>query len=84
MRLTMVSAIGAARRAGIGAYNRGAMPPLAHHPTPGSAGFRALPRTMAGNRMGMAGGFRGGSMGGFHGGGTMGGFHGGGFGGGRR
>jgi hypothetical protein len=68
------------------AYNRGAMPPLAHHPTPGSAGFRALPRsTMAGSRTGMGGGFRGGSMGGFHGGGMMGGFHGGGgFGGGRR
>lgn len=70
---------------GYRAYNRAGMPPLAHHPAPGSAGFRALPRTMAGNHMGMAGGgFRGGSMGGFNGGGMTGGFHGGGFGGGRR
>jgi hypothetical protein len=54
----------------------GKLPPLAHHPTPGSAGFRALPRNMASARMGMAmGGFRG--VGGFHGGGAMGGFHGG-------
>ncbi|MFZ0961332.1 MAG: hypothetical protein WAO35_10550 [Terriglobia bacterium] len=70
-----------------GGRNRASMPPLAHQPTPGSAGFRALPRTMASNRMGggfRSGGFRGGSFGGgFHGGGMMGGFHGG-FGGGRR
>ncbi len=65
-----------------GTRNRGSLPPLAHQPTAGSAGFRALPRTLASNRMGLAGGgFRGGSMGGFHGGGMMGGFHGGGFGG---
>jgi hypothetical protein len=65
-----------------GGRGRESLPPLAHQPTPGSAGFRALPRNMAGNRMGMAGGgFRGGSMGGFHSGGMMGGFHGGGFGG---
>ena len=70
---------------GYRAYGRTGLPPLAHRATPGSAGFRALPRAMAGNHMGMAGGgFRGGSMGGFHGGGMMGGFHGGGFGGGRR
>ncbi len=68
-----------------GGRGRGSLPPLAHQATPGSAGFRALPRNMAGGRMGMAGGgFRGGSMGGFRGGGMMGGFHGGGFGGGRR
>lgn len=55
------------------------VPPLAHVPRAGSAGFRALPRSMAGNRMSMAGGMRsGGFAGGFHGGG----FHGGGFGGG--
>jgi hypothetical protein len=66
-----------------GSRGRGSLPPLAHKPAAGSAGFRALPRSMAmgGGRMGM-GGFRGGSMGGFHGGGMMGGFHGGG--GGRR
>ena len=67
----------------VGGRGLGTPPPLAHKTTPGSAGFRALPRSMAmgGGRMGM-GGFRGGSMGGFHGGGMMGGFHGGG--GGRR
>ena len=65
-----------------GGRGRGGLPPLAHQAARGSAGFRALPRNMAGNRMGMAGGgFRGGSMGGFHGGGMMGGFHGGGSGG---
>ena len=37
-----------------GSRNRGSLPPLAHQPTRGSAGFRALPRTMASNRMGMA------------------------------
>jgi hypothetical protein len=59
------------------------MPPLAHQPTAGSAGFRALPRDMATARGGMGmpmGGFRGGSVrGGFGGGGFRGGFHGGGF-----
>ncbi len=70
-----------------GARGLGGLPPLAHKPAAGSAGFRALPRNMASNRMGggfrgAGGGFRGGSMGGFHGGGMMGGFHGGG--GGRR
>jgi len=61
-----------------GGHGSGSFPPLAHKPAPGSAGFRALPRTMAGGRMGMRmGGFRGGSMGGFRGGGSMGGFHGG-------
>ncbi len=65
------------------------LPPLAHHGVAGSAGFRALPRSMAGNRMGApgafrggVGGFRGGFNGGFHGGGFAGGgFHGGGMGG---
>ena len=74
--------------AAAGARSRGSLPPLAHQPKPGSAGFRALPRTMASSRMGMAaggfrgaasgGGFHGGSRGGFHGGGMMGGSHGGG------
>lgn len=82
----------------VGHGGRQGAPPLAHHPTPGSAGFHAFPRAMAGGRMGMrmggfgggrvGGGFRGGSFGGgFHGGGFGGGFHGGGFhggGGGRR
>ncbi|MGO8815160.1 MAG: FecR domain-containing protein [Terriglobia bacterium] len=63
-------------------YSRANLPPLAHRATLGSAGFRALPRAMAGGRMGMGGGFRGRSMGGFHGGGMVGGFHGGGMGGG--
>lgn len=62
------------------APGRGArpLPPLAHQPAAGSAGFRALPRTMASGRMGMPmGGFRGGGVrGGFHGG-VGGGFHGG-------
>jgi hypothetical protein len=62
-----------------GGHGLGSLPPLAHNPTPGSAGFRALPRTMASARMGMAMGGRGtGYGGGFHGGGSMGGFHGGG------
>ena len=76
-------------RGGYGIYNRAAggrgLPPLAHQPRAGTAGFRALPRSMAVNRMGggfRGGGFRGGSMGGFRGGGFhgggMGGFHGGG------
>jgi hypothetical protein len=63
------------------------LPPLAHQPVAGTAGFRALPRGMS---MGApAGGFRGGmtgggfQSGGFHGGG-FGGFQGGGFGGARR
>jgi hypothetical protein len=56
-----------------------ALPPLAHQPTKGSAGFRALPRTMAMNRGGMpTGGFRGAGVGGgFRGAGVGGGFHGG-------
>ncbi len=47
-----------------GVRNRGSMPPLAHKPVAGSAGFRALPRGMAmsGGRMG-AGGFHGGGGG---------------------
>ena len=61
------------------ARGRASLPPLAHQPKLGTTGFRALPRTMASNRMGMAGGgFRAGSMGGFHGVGMRGGFHGGG------
>jgi hypothetical protein len=55
------------------------LPPLAHNTVAGSAGFRALPRSMAANRMSAPGGFRGGFDGGFHGGGFAGGgFHGGG------
>lgn len=64
------------------AANVRAFPPLARTATPGSAGFRALPRSMAGNRMMgtlrsgyQGGGFHGGFNGGFRGG--MGGFHGG-------
>lgn len=62
------------------------LPPLAHVPRAGSAGFRTLPHSMSSGRTmagGMAGGFHGGGFGGFHGGG-FGGFHGGGFGGGHR
>lgn len=67
-----------------GMANRG-VPPLAHSVGPGSAGFRALPRSMAGSRMMggfRSGGFRGGFDGGFRGGmgGFGGGFHGGGHG----
>ena len=61
-----------------------ALPPLGRRPAPGSAGFRSLPRSMSGGRMGAPmGGFHGGmGRGGFHGGGFGGGgFHGGGFGG---
>jgi len=72
-------------RPAIGAGAR-PLPPLAHQPGAGSAGFRALPHGMAiGGRMGgPAGGFRGGVVGGgFHGGGfqggSAGGFHGAGF-----
>jgi hypothetical protein len=58
---------------------RGNLPPLAHQPVRGAAGFRAFPRNMASNRMagsrGYTGGFHSGEMGGFRGG--MGGFHGG-------
>jgi hypothetical protein len=53
-----------------------AMPPLAHQPTAGSAGFRALPRTMAMGRGGMRG-MPMGRMGGFEGARAGGGFHGG-------
>ena len=67
------------------------LPPLAHQPGAGSAGFHALPHGMVmGGHMGVpAGGFRGGVIGGgFHGegfhGGDFGGFHGGGFAGSRR
>ena len=61
-----------------GTRGRGSLPPLAHQPRAGTAGFRAFPRNMASNRMGMAMGGRGaGFGGGFHGGGSMGGFHGG-------
>lgn len=70
----------------LGGRGRG-LPPLAHQPAAGAAGFRALPRGMGAGRMAggfHSGGFHGGSFGGFHGGGMMGGFHGGGFGGGRR
>ncbi|HEV2383313.1 MAG TPA: hypothetical protein VG206_26400 [Terriglobia bacterium] len=55
-----------------GGRGRGILPPLAHRATPGSAGFRTLPRTMAGGHVGMP-------MGGFRGAGYGGGFHGGGF-----
>ncbi len=64
-------------------------PPLAYQPKAGSAGFRALPRNLAGNMRMPMGRFqapsaRGGLVGrgfggGFHGGGFGGGFHGGGF-----
>jgi hypothetical protein len=50
-----------------------AMPPLAHQPTAGSAGFRALPRSMAMSR----GGLPMGRMGGFGSARVGGGFHGG-------
>jgi hypothetical protein len=50
----------------------GALPPLAHQPAKGSAGFRALPRTMA-----MGGGMPMGRMGGFGDARVAGGFHGG-------
>jgi hypothetical protein len=58
---------------------RQALPPLAHHATAGSAGFRPLPRAMGRGGMPM-GGFRGGRVSGFHSGGFhSGGFHSGGF-----
>jgi hypothetical protein len=53
-----------------------ALPPLAHQPTAGSAGVRALPRTMAMSRGGMRG-MPMGRMDGFGGAGVGGGFHGG-------
>jgi hypothetical protein len=63
----------------VAARGRESLPPLAHQPRAGSAGFRALPRSMAGGRMMAMGGFRGGMMGDFRDGGMRGGFHGGGF-----
>ena len=57
----------------------GRVPPLAHMPARGVAGFRTFPHSMATNRMGgfRSGGFHGGAIGGFSG--HFGGFHGGGF-----
>lgn len=61
-------------------HGTGKLPPLANHPAPGAAGFRALPRAGGLSAMGGARMMRGmGRMGGFGGGGFYGGgFHGGG------